>query len=320
MNKKELISVIVPVYKVEKYLHRCIDSILAQSFSNYEVILVDDGSPDNCPQICDNYAKQDERIKVIHKKNGGLSDARNVGIRNALGKYIAFVDSDDVLSPKYLEYLYNALTDNNCDIAICSFEKFEETVPSKNEIYDKGHIYTGVDMLWRIYSQNHVEYLESTVSWNKLYKKKLFKGICFPKGKIHEDEATTYKLFYKSKRIAVIPCKLYYYYQNNEGIMKRKFNIARLDYLEALYERYCFYKEKRLLNLADFTARLLYTYTVDYASLKENQVEDFQIFYKRLIYLYRLYRRVLLKQKLNVKEKLRILLSYIRFDFLTKHF
>lgn len=320
MNAQELISVIVPVYNVENFLPRCIESILAQTFSNFELILVDDGSPDNCPQLCDRYAEHDKRIRVIHKANGGLSDARNAGLEIARGELIAFVDSDDVVAAQYLEFLYRAIKQNNCDIAVCSYEKFKETVPLNCDSYNNGQIYSGIEMLWRIYSKNHTEYVESTVSWNKLYKRELFESIRFPNGKIHEDEATTYKLYYKAKKVVVIPCKLYFYYQNTEGIMKRKFNVSRLDYLEALYDRYCFYDTREMSELASYTARLLYIFTVDYASLGKNQVEDYVAFRRWLINLYKDYRAVLLKQHFNSREKMRILLSYINFDFLTKHF
>lgn len=320
MNVKGTISVIVPIYNVELFLKRCIDSLLAQTFSDYELILVDDGSPDKCPQICDTYAQRDNRIRVIHKENGGLSDARNAGLEIAEGEFVVFVDSDDVVSPHYLEYLYRAIIEDDCDIAVCGYQMFEENVLVRDLSYDKGYIYSGTEMLWRIYSENHTEYIESVVSWNKLYKKQLFDGIRFPKGKIHEDEATTYRVYCKAQKITVIPCVLYYYYQNTAGIMKRKFNISRLDYLEALRDRYFFFCNKGFLELAAYTAKLLFIFTVDYASLEENQVEDYSAFRKRLRELYKGYRAVLLRQELDGKDKIRILLSYIRFDFLTKRF
>lgn len=320
MEEQKIISVIVPIYKVEEFLKRCIESLLIQTFTNYELILVDDGSPDNCPQICDKYAEYNNKIRVIHKENGGLSDARNAGLDIAKGEFVAFVDSDDVVDSHYLEYLYRAVIENDCDIAVCGYEVFEEFVPAKEVSYSSGNTYSGIDMLWRIYSKNHTEYVESTVSWNKLYRKRLFDKIRFPKGKIHEDEATTYKIYCNARKVCVIPCTLYYYYQNQTGIMKRKFNTSRLDYLEALYERYFFFSEKGFQNLAAYTAKLLYIFTVDYAALEENQVEDYSKFRKRLIDLYRCYRTILLKQDFTAKDKVRILLSYINFDFLTKHF
>lgn len=318
VNEQELISVIVPVYNVEKFLKRCIDSILSQTFFNFELILVDDGSPDNSPQLCDRYAKCDKRISVIHKTNGGLSDARNAGLEIAKGDFIAFVDSDDIVSSRFLEFLYRAIKNSDCDIAVCSYVKFQKTIPSECQTYSNGKIYSGEEMLWRIYSKDHTEYVESTVAWNKLYKRELFENIRFPNGKIHEDEATTYKLYYKAEKVVVIPCELYFYYQNTEGIMNRKFNVSRLDYLEALYDRYCFYNKMRKSELAEYTARLLYIFTVDYASLEENQVEEYIVFRKRLINLYKEYRSILLKQRFTGMEKMRIIFSFFNFNFLTK--
>ena len=124
--KDELITVIVPVYKVEKYLDRCVQSIVDQTYTNLEIILVDDGSPDNCPKMCDEWAKKDKRIKVIHKQNGGLSDARNAGLEKAKGKYVGFVDSDDYISPIMYEKLYKCIIDNQADMAMCGFSTVDE--------------------------------------------------------------------------------------------------------------------------------------------------------------------------------------------------
>jgi len=118
-----LISIIVPVYKVEQYLHRCVDSILSQTYDNFELILIDDGSPDGCPAICDEYTKNDSRVHVIHQVNQGLAEVRNVGVKQAHGEYIAFIDSDDFVSPNYIETLYSGVVDYDADISICSFSK-----------------------------------------------------------------------------------------------------------------------------------------------------------------------------------------------------
>ena len=117
---EDLISVVVPIYNVENYIKKCVDSILSQTYKNLEIILVDDGSPDNCPQICDEYAQKDNRIKVIHKENGGLSDARNAGIDISKGKFITFIDSDDYIEKDYVEVLYNSIKENASDMAIGS--------------------------------------------------------------------------------------------------------------------------------------------------------------------------------------------------------
>lgn len=320
MSKRPNISVIVPVYNVEKYLIRCVNSILNQEYHDFELILVDDGSPDQSPQICDNLKLRDSRIQVVHKENGGLSDARNAGLKVARGDYIAFVDSDDVVSKHYLSILYNALSNSECDIAVCSFAKFSKEISYEPIVEEKPEIVSGYEMLNRIYSEDHMEYLQTVVAWNKLYRKSLFDNIHFPKGMIHEDEATTYRLYFKAEKVALVQSKLYFYYQNNEGIMKRKFNVNRLDYLLALRDRYNFYMENGLDGLATKTASLLYTYTVDYASLDKQAVEEYSIFMRELRKIYSSYRKILLKQKFDAKTHLRLLLSKVCWRILTFHF
>ena len=236
------LSIIVPVYKVEKQLERCIRSILNQSFTNFELILVDDGSPDKCGEICDEYEKKDKRIKVIHKKNGGLSDARNAGLNIAIGKYIGFVDSDDIIHPEMYEKMYSYINKYNVDIVQCKFKKFENIEDinkfSKiNNTYTNIEYYTSKEAIMDMIDNNKI----NVNTWNKLYKRELFENERFPKGKIHEDEFLTYKLIYKSNKIAYINEELYYYYQNDNGIMNGSNLIKRLDRIEALEERSNFF-------------------------------------------------------------------------------
>lgn len=175
----DLISVIVPVYKVEKYLQECIDSIIAQTYTNLEIILVDDGSPDSCGRICDEYAEKDNRIKVIHQKNCGVSIARNAGLNNAIGDYIGFVDSDDYLESNMFEELYNCLKTYGSDIAICGVKKFEKSSRSffyGNKTIDKS------EFLQALLKEDIASFL-----CNKLFKKELFDGIRFPEGEVFED-------------------------------------------------------------------------------------------------------------------------------------
>ena len=237
------VSVVVPIYNVEKYLNKCIDSIINQTYKNLEIILVDDGSLDNCPKICDSYQKEDNRIKVIHKENGGLSDARNAGIEIATGKYICFIDSDDFISKEYIDTLYKMCIKHNADIAECDYIKFKD---EKDIIEDEGILqeqeYTNIEMLNRLYVKNYS--IKTTIAWNKLYKIDLFTEIRYPKGKLHEDEFTTYKLIYKSKKVVETDKKLYYYRQNDKSIMGKKFNEKRYDALEAFQKRKEFFKNK----------------------------------------------------------------------------
>ena len=184
MNE-ELISVIVPIYKVEKYLKRCIESIINQTYHNLEIILVDDGSPDKCGEMCEEYSKKDKRIKVIHKENGGLSDARNKGLEIATGKYIGFVDSDDFIDKDMYKVLYNNLKNNNADMSICSiyqFENEEEIVKGYNK-NETVITYNKQEMFNNFYD----DLLRNVVAWNKLYKADIFKDIKYPKGKAVEE-------------------------------------------------------------------------------------------------------------------------------------
>jgi glycosyltransferase involved in cell wall biosynthesis len=247
----ELISIIVPIFKVESYLPKCLDSIINQSYKNLEIILVDDGSPDNCGSICEEYAKKDSRIKVIHKENGGLSDARNSGIEVASGKYIGFVDSDDFIHKDMYKVLYETAKRQSAEIVECQVEmayvdniKFE---------YEENYIVCVYDNIMASINLKDFNKNNEVMVWNKLYDSKLFNNIRFPKGKIHEDEFTTYKLFYIANRIATVKTKMYYYRQNPDGIMCSKFNIKRFDILEAYREQMDFYKENNLQLLYDKT-------------------------------------------------------------------
>ena len=239
-----LISVIVPVYKVEQYLGRCVESILAQTYQNTEILLVDDGSPDRCPQICEEYAKAYPKIRVFHQENKGLSGARNTGIDHAGGEYLAFIDSDDVWSPCFLESLYKALTENDADISQCRWEYMHGD--SIIEPYDSGAertCFTGREMLANLYIQTGAYFV---VAWNKLYKKELFREIRYPQGRIHEDEATTYKLFDLAEKCVFVDNALYGYYVGCGGtsITRNGFSLKKLDWRQANKERVQYFMEK----------------------------------------------------------------------------
>ena len=239
----DLISVIVPIYNVEKYLNRCVDSIINQTYKNLEIILVDDGSPDNCGKICDEYAKKDKRIKVIHKKNGGLSDARNAGIDLAKGKYIGFVDSDDYIEKDMYSYLYNLVLENNAQISICNWYEVNE-----NERIDKNIKFNdftiGKDRAIEMLIQDKII---KNYAWNKLYDISLFKkyDIRYPYGRKMEDVGTTYKLFYYSKKIAIGNKPEYNYIIRSNSIMNSKNFQFYVDYYEIMYERYNFLESVR---------------------------------------------------------------------------
>lgn len=225
----EVVSVIIPIYKVEKYLPRCVDSIINQTYQNLEIILVDDGSPDNCGKMCDEYAKKDERIKVIHKQNGGLSDARNVGIEEATGKYIAFVDSDDFVTKDYIEYMYDMIAKYDSNLAISGVQ----VVWKSDEIIEK----PGTKII-KLSSEDTFKNLLfgqgiDVCAYAKLYRMELFKDIKFPKGKVYEDTAIMYKIIEKAEKIVYGDKKNYYYIARAGSISKQTgFNKNEEDYIK----------------------------------------------------------------------------------------
>lgn len=242
------ISIIVPVYKVELYLRQCIDSIITQTYKNLEIILVDDGSPDDCGAICNEYAEHDNRIIVIHKENGGLSDARNAGLDIAKGNYIGFVDSDDWIEPDMYESLYNNLVDNDADIACCGYYEsyvnenifhvlFEETILlSKEQAMKESFFYKRV----------------SVCAWDKLYKKDIFMNIRYPFGKIHEDEFVILDIFSQADKVIVSTVPKYYYRQRNGSIIQQPYTAKKLHVIEA-FEHKLQIAEKSFAGIADLS-------------------------------------------------------------------
>ena len=237
----ELISIIIPVYNVEKYIDKCIESIVGQSYDNLEIILIDDGSTDNSAGKCDEWKKKDDRIKVIHKKNGGLSDARNSGIQVANGKYFMLVDSDDYVHKNIVEFLYKNIIEYDADISFCDFRKYRE---NENIKLDSEHIakrvFNSEEYFRNFYGSISTQ---STVAWAKLYKAELFDEVCYPVGKLREDEFTTYKLVHKANRIVYVDEKLYYYLIRENSIMLKTDIKKFVDYIQALYERNQFISE-----------------------------------------------------------------------------
>lgn len=247
--ESEKISVIVPIYKVEQYLDRCVKSIQNQTYENLEIILVDDGSPDSCGAMCDAYAKQDSRILVIHKLNGGLSDARNAGIEVATGEYLAFIDSDDWMDADMLEILYNVCQQYGADIAECSYRNLysdcvKEETACTAEIVEADAIFALEGMLdWKYFKPN---------AWNKLYKRKVIGDIRYPKGKIHEDEFTTYKFFFNADKLVYVDVSKYNYdRRRTDSITGDKFREANLDSCWAFRERIDFFREHQIDSLEE---------------------------------------------------------------------
>lgn len=248
----DLISVIVPVYKVEQYLKRCVDSILAQTYQNLEIILVDDGSPDLCGSMCDEFQQKDSRIVVIHQKNGGLSNARNAGIEIAKGSFLAFVDSDDYIAPDFVESLYRACIENHCELAQCKYEYVTGDAFTKASLQGETRCMSGRGMQEGLYA---LDGAYNVVAWNKLYKKELFKEIRYPDGKIHEDEATTFRIFYLTEKVALVDRYLYGYFTSDSSITRNAFSSKRLDWIWAMEQRIDFYKEKKEKELLRLTLK-----------------------------------------------------------------
>lgn len=264
---RDLISVIVPVYNTQLYVGRCLETLINQSYNQLEIILVDDGSTDNSRVICEKYQAKDRRIKVVTKENGGASTARNLGIELAQGEYICFVDSDDFVDFNYIKLLYEMCIENNCLCSICGFE---------------GTMNDKVDLInYQQYEQYKLTYIEalsprdpkwsveSIIPVSKLYHRSLFEGVRFPEGKIHEDEATIYKLIYNAKEVMVTRAMMYHYYNGNESVCRSSFTRKRLDSLEALHGRYLFFLEKEESVLAkhalvDYLDRIIAWYVLCY--------------------------------------------------------
>lgn len=224
----KLVSVIIPIYNVEQYLNQCVQSVVEQTYKNLEIILVDDGSPDQCGKMCDAYAKNDQRIKVIHKENGGLSEARNIGIDSATGEYIAFIDSDDFVMPDMIERLLDILLVTHADISQCRFVRCNDEGEIKEEIYPGDKTADTVFTADRMAAYLRDETID-TMACGKLYDSALFKKIRYPVGKLHEDVFTTYKLIHASHAVAVTDYIGYVYRINKNGIVLSQFKPQKLD-------------------------------------------------------------------------------------------
>lgn len=273
---KSLISVIIPVYKVEAYLTACVKSVQAQTYQNIEIILVDDGSPDNCPKMCDEFAAQDSRIRVIHKENGGLSSARNAGIEAAKGEYLAFLDSDDLWTPFFLERLHRAIEETGADFSVCLFCRFCGEPPTElpetveTVVMDRQEAF---DCLFNIRNENMV------VAPNKLYKRSVFGAIRYPQGKLHEDEAVIHEIIGSATTVAWVDEVHYLYRQSPNSITTAKFNLRRLDEMYAKEQRIAFFEARGMQELADQTKivylnNLMRLYRTAQAELEDHRIAN----------------------------------------------
>lgn len=307
MKNDEKISIIIPVFNVEKYLRKCIDSILSQTYKNLEIILVNDGSTDNSAIICDNYQKKDSRIKVIHKKNGGLSDARNCGIKASTGNYITFIDSDDFIDKNFITILYKLILENNADIVISRIvDVFENSKNIKPSINNESYIISKEECYKKMLLQDEID----VSACGKLYKKHIFKDIKFPIKELYEDLKTIDKIIEKSTKIVFTRYAGYYYLQREGSIMNSGFNPKKLSLIDAT-ERLVKFIKTKYPNVVD-AATKRYVYN-NYHILGKT------IFYKNLYDINRQIRKnilnhtedILLKKIYTFKEKVATIILII---------
>ena len=250
------ISVIVPVYNVEKYLHRCINSILSQSFKDFELILVDDGSTDNSGIICDEYKKKDNRIVVFHQSNQGQGKARNVALdwifNSSDSEWISFIDSDDYIHPQMFEFLMSFRNLKNADILLFGYVEGTEDCFDWNVLNTNISIECGNDFLRKCIVNN---INRCWILCDKLFRRDCLKNIRLPEGRIHEDNATVYKLLYQANTVVINDSVLYYYYTNPDSTMNKEFSLKRLDWLIVMEEMLDYFKDKKEPEIFDWVNR-----------------------------------------------------------------
>lgn len=268
---EKLVSVIVPVFNVENFIDVCVESLIKQSYSNIEIILVDDGSTDSSARLCDKWATVDTRIKVIHQANGGLSAARNTGLNHAAGEYICFVDSDDFVQEDYVKCMVDAIEDTGAEVAFCDVvtSRWPALVSSitSNRILDAAECRRWLDNLISR------EYALMVVSWNKLYKKELFENNRFEEGRLHEDEFMINKLIFSIEKMVYVPLEEYVYRMNSSGITgkENEYNIAHLDAIDAYADRIDVSLENNDIGFAKNTLRnTLYKLADYYFKMEEH--------------------------------------------------
>lgn len=300
--KEELISVIVPVYNVERYLEKCIKSICGQTFAGLEIILVNDGATDRSGAICDEWARKDPRIRVIHKENGGLSDARNAGIEIASGQWYMFVDSDDTISPDTIARLYQAASENHCDMAVCNIVR----------IYDDGAtepFYHPVSELTVWEGQQRFETLKQPSACNKLFRADLFRDVRFPKGKYYEDTFVYHILAHRANRIVLTGHDGYYYLSRRESILGQPTYTDRyFDFVEAVHERMTYLLAQGVAYYGEEACLSLYL-TVSSAEKHLTRTQDNTEKFARMRTWFRAaYAHLMHHPDTGVKQKLRLVL------------
>ena len=299
----ETVSVIIPVYNVEKYLRKCIDSVINQTYKDLEILLVDDGSSDNCPAICDEYAEKDSRVKVLHKKNGGLSDARNAALGVMSGKYVTFVDSDDYISVDAIQTLYDALINNDADMSVGNMNSVDEygNISSHFLLAEKEKTLSGEE-IWSL--------LSPPCAPNKLYKSVVFEDIRYPIGRLYEDVFTWHKILSKVSRIALTGKVSYYYLIRSGSIMHSEYDIRFTDIVFAIKDRYEWLDSIGQQTLANEARMFIYSrVAVAFAHLDPNNIEHNNKL-KEIKAIYDDCYKVLIKGDIGIKQKIRLWMLY----------
>ena len=312
---KERISVVVPVYNVEQYLEKCVNSIINQTYKNLEIILVDDGATDNSGEMCDELAKLDDRISVYHKENGGLSDARNYGVERATGEYIGFVDSDDYIDAEMYEKLYEAIKKEDADVAECNLKII---YPNRVELFTEQNYYK-VCTKW--------EYLEEYLTikkvfgsvWTKLIKSDVAKKLVFPKGKLYEDTYYAYDLINVANSFVLIDSPSYNYLMRENSITNAKFNPRIFDLIEIVekFHKMTYKNYPSLKEAAD--CRKMYAYfSVLNSILLEDEFKNNSYYPKIINYFKRNYMSLLKNTYINRNRKLSVILIKLNIDLYRK--
>ena len=296
MDDRILISVVAPIYKVEKYIRRCVNSIINQTYKNLEIILVDDGSPDGCPEICNEYEKQDQRVIVIHQENQGLAAARNTGLDNAKGDYIFFVDSDDYLDKYVIEKMFESAQENDADLVLCNYIYVDDYGNKLNGKYSK-KLEKKVLNCREVFAQSGEHGGEVfVVAWNKLYRKELWENYRYPVGKVHEDEFAFHHIVSECRKIVSTGYMGYYYVQREGSIMSSPSFKSCIDALDAYADRFDWYIANKMES---FTSNLFSLWYLSCADLYHTKKD--RIVLKKYLRQVNSYQEIIYKTKLPIK-------------------
>lgn len=299
------VSVIVPIYNVEEYINKCIDSILNQTFKEFELILVNDGSTDNSGNICDTYKSIDDRVRVIHKDNGGLSDTRNFGIKSATGEFLYFIDGDDFIHEDTLESMYNSIIKTNSDIAICNMIRYYGEKDTEKFYSPVGKI--------KVLDENYrFETLRQPSVCNKMFKSILFNNIKFPLKKYYEDTFVYHELLFKANRVVLTGKDSYYYRSRRGSIISGGYNKKYFDFIEAVYLRALFLDKNNVHNYADEAYLHLYSsLATAYKNIEANEDEVERLLKKSKLRYNEIFKRIITDNHFSINQKIRfVILRY----------